>query len=102
MGWALVACLNALLLVVGLAGCALDRNQQGTDQRVEDSRMAERVREALAATEYKFDGVRVAASEGVVQLSGFVNTNAQRSGAEEVTRKVGGVKGIENNLTVKD
>ena len=76
---------------------------QSTDQRIEDSRTAERVREALAAgADYKYDGVKVIASNGVVQLSGFVNTSAQRNTAGEVTSKVVGVKNVENNLTVKD
>ena len=107
--------------MVGLTGCAGDRyNQstghrgddnptaelgqnQSTDQRIEDSRTAERVREALAAgADYKYDGVKVIASNGVVQLSGFVNTSAQRNSAGEVTSKVVGVKDVENNLTVKE
>ena len=76
---------------------------QITDQRIEDSRTAERVREALAAgADYKYDGVKVIASNGVVQLSGFVNTSAQRNSAGEVTSKVVGVKSVVNNLTVKD
>ena len=118
---ALIACLSALPLMVGLTGCADDRyhrstghriddnrkveagNNQSTDQHIEDSRMAERVREALAAGgDYKYDGVKVIASNGVAQLSGFVNTRAQRKSAGEVTRKVVGVKNVENNLTVKD
>lgn len=78
-------------------------DNQITDQRVEDSRTAERVREALAAgSEYRFDGIRVAAGDGVVQLSGFVNTSAQRNRAGEVASKVVGVKSVENKLTVKD
>jgi hyperosmotically inducible protein len=118
---ALITCLCALPLMVGLTGCAGDRYNQSTghsldDQRtaergygqsadpiVEDRRTAERVREALAAApEYKFDGVKVMAGNGVVQLSGFVNTSAQRNTAEEVAGKVVGVKSVENNLTVKD
>ena len=87
--------------MVGLMGCASDRSNQSTDLRIEDSRTAERVREALAAgSEYKFDGIRVAAGNGVVQLSGFVNTSAQRTSAGEVTSKVAGVKSVENNLTI--
>jgi signal transduction histidine kinase len=59
---------------------------------MEDGRTAERVREALAAgSEYKFDGIRVAAGNGVIQLSGFVNTSAQRNRAGEVALKVVGV-----------
>ena len=98
---ALITCLSALPLVVGLTGCAGDRYSQSTGQSIEDSRTAERVREALAAApEYKFDGIRVAAGNGVVQLSGFVNTSAQWTSAGEVTSKVAGVKRVENNLTV--
>ena len=107
--------------MVGLTGCAGDRHNQNrdrrvddnrtaepgynqiTDQHIEDSRTAERVREALAAgADYKYDGVKVVASSGVVQLSGFVNTSAQKNSAGEVASKVVGVKSVENNLTVKD
>jgi hyperosmotically inducible protein len=118
---AVIICLGALPLMVGLTGCAGDRyhqstaariednptaergHNQSTDQSVEDSRTAERVREALAAgADYKYDGVKVGASSGVVQLSGFVNTRAQRNSAGEVASKVAGVKSVENNLAVKD
>jgi osmotically-inducible protein OsmY len=76
---------------------------QTTDQGIEDSRTAERVREALAAgSDYKYDGVKVIACDGVVELSGFVNTSAQRNSAEEVASKAVGVKSVENRLTVKD
>lgn len=70
---------------------------------MEDGRTAERVREALAAgADYKFDGVKVVARDGVVQLSGFVNSSVQRNDAGQVTSKVAGVKRVQNNLTVKN
>lgn len=76
---------------------------QRSDQRMEESRTAERVREALAAGgDYKYDAVKVAARDGVVQLSGFVNTSVQRNRAGEVASKVVGVKRVQNDLTVKD
>jgi len=100
---ALIACLSAFPLMVGLTGCAGNRHNQSSDERMEDSRTAGRVREALAAgADYKYDGVKVTASNGVVQLSGFVNTSAQRKTAGEVTSTVAGVKSVENTLTVKD
>ena len=96
----LVTCLSALSLTVGVMGCASDRSNQSTEPRVEDRRTAERVREALAASsEYKFDGIRVAAGNGFVQLSGIVNTSDQRHRAGEVASKVVGVKNVENILT---
>jgi hyperosmotically inducible periplasmic protein len=118
---ALITCLSALPLMIGLTGCAGDRHNQSTDRRtddhrtaergykqnsdqlIEDSRTAERVREALAAgADYKYDGAKVIASKGVVQLSGFVNTSAQRNRAGEVASNVVGVNSVENNLTVKE
>jgi osmotically-inducible protein OsmY len=100
---ALIIRLSALPLMVCLTGCAGDRYQQSTDQRIDDNRTAERVREALAAgADYKYDGVKVITSKGVVQLSGFVNTSPQRNTAGEVASKVSGVNSVENNLTVKD
>ncbi len=99
----MITCLSALTLTVSLTGCAGDRYNQSTDPRMEDNRTAERVREALAATpQYKFDGVKVAANNSAVRLSGFVNTSAQRTRAGEVASKVVGVKSVENNLAVKN
>ena len=46
--------------------------------------------------------VKVIACNGVVELSGFVNTGVHRNRAGEVTSKVVGVKGVENKLTVRD
>jgi osmotically-inducible protein OsmY len=119
--FALITCLSALPLIVGLTGCASGHyNQskgrsiddkrtaepeysQSTDQGIEDKRTAGRVREALAAVpQYKFEGVQVAAGNGVVQLRGFVNTSPQRSTAGEVASKVAGVKDVVNNITVKE
>jgi hypothetical protein len=116
---ALLACLGALPSMVGLTGCAGPRYAQTTgpddhraaapgynqitDQGIEDGRTAARVREALAAgADYKYDGVKVIARSGAVQLSGFVTTSAQRTRAEEVTRKVLGVKSVENSLIAKN
>ena len=112
---------RVLPLMVGLTGCAGDRYNQSTghpvdgnrtadaddnqitDPRIEDRRTAARVRESLAAApQYKFDGVKVMVGDGVVQLSGFVNTNAQRDRAGEVASKIVGVMSVENNLTVKE
>src|ERR1051325_999080 len=100
---ALIACLGALPLAAGLTGCAGDRYNQSTGQRIDDNRTAERVKEALAHdSQYKYDGVNVVAFKGVVQLSGFVNTKAQKSAAGDIAKKVAGVREVENNITVKE
>ena len=100
---ALIACLGALPLVGGLTGCAGDRYNQSTGQRIDDNRTAERVKEALGHDpQYKYDGVNVVAFKGVLQLSGFVNTKAQKSAAGDIAKKIEGVREVENNITVKE
>jgi hyperosmotically inducible periplasmic protein len=39
--------------------------------------------------------------EGVVQLAGFVDNSDQKTKASEVTRRVSGVKQVDNQLEVK-
>ena len=45
--------------------------------------------------------VNVQTREGVVQLAGFVDNGDQKSKASEVTRRVAGVKQVDNQLEVK-
>jgi osmotically-inducible protein OsmY len=72
-----------------------------TDRRIEESRTAERVREALAASDdYRYAGVEVTVCDGVVQLSGYVSTSAQKKRAAEVAGKVLGAKRVENALVI--
>ncbi len=52
--------------------------------------------------EYKYEGVVVKTFKGTVQLSGFVDTSAQKSKAASIAKGVEGVKELENNITVKD
>ena len=99
----LLACLSALPVLIALTGCASERHTQVNAQLLEDSRTAERVREALAAAPgYRFDGTQVTVAQGAVRLTGSVHTDAQRNTAGELANKVVGVKGVENSLAVKE
>ena len=93
-----------LVAVVGGAGCAAgSRYERSTGEYIDDKGLNSRVRSALAENpEYKFGDVRVTSFRGTVQLSGFVNTADQKKKAGEIAQTVAGVKGIENNITVKD
>lgn len=50
---------------------------------------------------YKFNGVDVATFAGVVQLSGFVDTNEQKQRAGDIAQHAEGVERVENNITLK-
>ncbi len=45
--------------------------------------------------------IHVTTEHGVVELSGFVDSRAQKSQAEEVAEQVPGVQSVSNNLTVR-
>lgn len=50
---------------------------------------------------YKFDGVDVKTYDGVVQLSGFVDTQEQKQRAGDIARQSEGVTQVVNNISLK-
>src|SRR5580704_14355809 len=93
----------ALASITGLTGCAGDRYNRSTGEYIDDKSIDSRVKDALADNpEYKFDDVNVTSFRGTVQLSGFVNTHAQKSKAGDIAKSVQGVKEVENNISVKE
>jgi osmotically-inducible protein OsmY len=100
----LALCLAAPVVAsVGLTGCAGSRYERSTGEYIDDKALNSRVSSALDDNpDYKFSDVKVASFRGTVQLSGFVNTADQKSKAGEIAKAVQGVKGVENNITVKD
>jgi len=99
----LVLCLAALPLATMVSGCAGDRYHQSTGQVIDDEGITMRVKSALAGdADYKYEGVQVQTFKGTVQLSGFVNTHAQKGRAADLARGVENVRDVENNISIKD
>ena len=95
--------LSAAALIGGLTGCASNRQTQSTGERTDDKADSSRVRKALAAdTQYKYGDITVQTFKGVVQLSGFVNSRDQKNRAGDLAKNVEGIRGVENNITVKE
>jgi osmotically-inducible protein OsmY len=89
--------------LVSLCGCAGNRYEQSTGEHIDDKATSMRVKKALGAdAEYKFAGVEVTTFKGTTQLSGFVDTRAQKSRAGDLAKNVEGVKNLQNNITVKE
>ncbi|HEX5222057.1 MAG TPA: BON domain-containing protein [Verrucomicrobiae bacterium] len=98
----LVLFLSIFGVTIFVAGCAGDRYTRNAGEYINDESLDARVTTALnESPEYKLNSVTVQSFRGVVQLSGFVNTPDQRSKAGEIARQVPGVKGVENNITIK-
>ncbi|MDD4615854.1 MAG: BON domain-containing protein [Alphaproteobacteria bacterium] len=74
---------------------------ESTGQYVDDSAITAKVKAALLAdSKLKSTGISVETTQGVVRLTGTVDTEAQKTEAARVAKKVNGVRSVENELTV--
>lgn len=96
------ALVTAGLLAAPLAGCAGDSRNQSTGEYIDDTAISTKVRAQLIDDkELNLFQIDVRTDNGIVQLSGTVNTAAAKAKATRVARSVSGVKGVRNNLMVQ-
>lgn len=70
---------------------------------LDDGVITAKVKSALIAdSRTKAREINVTTNEGVVQLSGFVDSSTARSAAAEVAGSISGVKSVRNELEVKN
>lgn len=99
--------LAALVLAIPLvlAGCATSQKggERSAGEFTDDAAVTARVKSAIATDV----GARTAAAvnvdtyRGVVQLTGFVDSDEQASRAAAAAKKVSGVRSIKNDLRIK-
>jgi osmotically-inducible protein OsmY len=95
-------CLVCIALIVALAACAGTRTKESAGEYVDDSVITSKVKAALVADPVtKAREISVETFKGVVQLSGFVSTAAEKDKASEIARSVKGVSKVKNNIIVK-
>src|SRR5882757_8024183 len=94
---ALCLSLSAAAVVATFTGCvAGDRYTRSTGESIDDRSIDSRVKDALGNNpEYKFEGVNITSFKGNVQLSGFVDSWAQKLNAGDIAKKVQGVKDVD-------
>jgi hypothetical protein len=94
-----------LTLPVGfVAGCAStdSRERQPIGEYIDDSVITTRVKAAMAGDpDVSVMEVSVETYDGVVQLSGFVSTQAQINRAVELARGVPGVQSVRNDMRIR-
>src|ERR1700677_778252 len=87
---------------LGLIGCAATTTQESTGQYVDSSAITTKVKAALLNTpNLNSASISVKTYKGKVQLSGFVDSLAQSTLAQQATASVPGVLNVENDLIVK-
>jgi osmotically-inducible protein OsmY len=91
-----------LALVTTLAACAATPVHESTGEYVDDSVITTKVKSLLAADDFlKSFQITVETYKGVVQLSGFVDSQKAIDKATEITKNVKGIKSVKNDLSVK-
>ena len=94
--------LTCLALISAFAGCAATQKHESTGQYVDDSVITTKVKAAIfEEATLKTLQINVKTYQGVVQLSGFVNSAESVTKAGEVARGVENVVSVENDLVVK-
>ena len=96
---------SAFFLTVLLAffvGCASTPQQSGTGEYIDDTVLTTKVKAAVFnEPTLKSAEINVETFKGVVQLSGFVNSQSDINKAVEVTRSVEGVTSVKNAMRLK-
>ena len=91
-----------IMFIVAIVGCASTSKQSSTGEYIDDSIITTKVKSKLAADDFlKSFEISVKTYKGLVQLSGFVNTQKAVDKALEITRSVKGVESVKNDLIVK-
>ena len=82
--------------------CSITSKQEGTGEYVDDTVITTKVKTAvLNEPSLKSAEINVETFKGVVQLSGFVSSQADINKAAEVARSVSGVKSVKNDMRLK-
>jgi hyperosmotically inducible protein len=88
--------------LAAVTGCAATPTQEGTGEYVDDTVITTKVKAAvLKEPSLKSAEINVETFKGVVQLSGFVSSQADINKAAEIARGVSGVKSVKNDMRLK-
>lgn len=91
-----------LLILITLIACASTRTHESAGEYVDDSVITTKVKTLLANDDFfKSFQISVETYKGIVQLSGFVNSQQAVDQAGQIARSVQGVNSVKNNLIVK-
>jgi osmotically-inducible protein OsmY len=94
--------LFAVIAAAGIIGCASTARTEGTGEYVDDTVITAKVKTAiLEQPGLKSAEINVETFKGVVQLSGFVTSQASVDSAVQVARNVKGVSSVKNDMRVK-
>jgi osmotically-inducible protein OsmY len=90
------------IMLASALGCGATAMREGTGEYVDDSVITTKVKTAIFNdSDLKVSEINVETFKGVVQLSGFVGSQANIDKAVQVARAVTGVKSVKDDMQVK-
>jgi osmotically-inducible protein OsmY len=91
-----------LALLMSLAACAGDGTHRGTGRYIDDKTISAQVNAKLIADKnIKSSQIDVTTYNGVVQLSGFVESKDQAQRAVVLAQQVDGVKSVKDDMHLR-
>ncbi len=94
--------LFAVAAVFFMMGCASTPRDEGTGEYIDDTVITTKVKASIfEAPDLKSAEINVETYKGVVQLSGFVNSEADIAKAASVASGVKGVTSVKNDMRLK-
>ena len=98
----LIAAAICLMIAASLAGCSSAPHQESTGEFFDNSLITARVKAKLIDDRVTTDcSIKVSTLNGVVYLTGYVNSSQEKWHADTIVSSITGVKGIENSLQIK-
>ena len=90
------------VLLAFIVGCAATSKHEGAGEYFDDTLLTTKVKSAVFKDPtLKSTEINVETFKGEVQLSGFVSSQAEIDRAEDIARRVQGVKSVRNDMRVK-
>lgn len=94
--------LTLALLFFSLIGCGATSTQESTGEYIDDSTITTKVKATIFnESTLKSAEINVETFKGIVQLSGFVSSQADIDLAVKVTRSIKGVTDVHNSMRIK-
>ena len=90
------------MMIAAFVACASTPKQESTGEYIDDSVITAKTKTQLASDDFlKSFQISVESRKGIVQLSGFVDSQKAVDKAGQIARGVEGVKSVRNDLIVK-
>ena len=90
------------ITIISSTGCAVGRGQESVGAYVDDTGITTVIKAKFADDRtVAMTSISVETLNGVVQLSGFAKSNAEKMQAENIARGVKNVKSVRNDIIVR-